>query len=249
MKSTALQHPEAVRLERWGPVGDRLFFLVDDRDRLFGGDADTPLMLLHAAFDAGRDRLELCLPGGRVLEGPAVAGRDALRVAYDGRRVKGHVVAGEWSRILSDHAGRSLRLARLDEPGTLVDEPVTIVSLASIMELGRRGGRESLDSARFRMTFEVDGCGPHEEDAWAGRRIRIGEAELEVGEAIPRCVITTLDPKTGRQDFPTLKVIAGYRELLPNRDVPFGRYARVSRPGTVCVGDRVETMVPLSHDR
>jgi len=122
----------------------------------------------------------------------------------------------------------------------MVDEPVTLVSLASVAELASHGGRDTLDAGRFRMTFELDGCEPREEDTWNGRAVAIGDAELVVGDPIPRCVITTIDPDSGRQDFPTLKVVAGYRDLMPDGKVPFGVYARVTRPGTVAVGDIVE---------
>lgn len=242
VKSTALHHPSEVRLERSGPVGDREFFLVDGAGRRFGGDSKTPLMRIRAEFDRGRDHLELALPDGTTVAGPAAGGGDAISVRYEGRQVGAHVVEGEWSDALSHHVGRFVRLARLDEPGTLVDEPVTLVSLASVEELGRRGGRPLLDPRRFRMTFELDGCRAHEEDGWSGRRAGIGEAEVEVGDAIPRCVITTLDPDTGVQDFSTLRVIAGYRELTPDGEVPFGRYANVTRSGIVRVGDAIDLL-------
>jgi hypothetical protein len=239
VKSTALHHPEAVRLDASGPVGDRRFFFVDGSGDWFGGDVDLPLMVVSSELDEGRGRLALTLPDGGVIEGSASADGDPISVTYDGRAVGARLLGGDWSAELSERLGRPLHLGRLDQPGTLVDEPVTIVSLASVAALGHHGGREGLDAARFRMTFELDGCEPHEEDTWIGRRIAIGEAELLVGGPIPRCVITTIDADTGKQDFPTLKVIAGYRELTPDGDVTFGLYARVTRPGIVRTGDRV----------
>jgi uncharacterized protein YcbX len=239
VKSTALHHPSAVRLEAWGPVHDRLFFFVDDRGQRFGGDAKAPLMVIHSAFDAERDRLWMRMPEGWEVEGSAAGTGDALAVDHVGTRVAAHEVEGDWARVLTDYVGRPTRLARLVEPGTLVDEPVTVVSLASVREAGRHGGRESLEAARFRMTFELEGCEPHEEDTWTGRRVAMGEAELSIGGPVPRCVITTIHPDTGRRDFPTLKVIAGYRDPLPDGGLPFGLYAKVTRPGTVRIGDDV----------
>jgi uncharacterized protein YcbX len=246
LKSSALHHPDEVRLERSGPVHDRLFFFVDADGKRFGGDSKAPLMSIHAEFDDERDRLSMRLPDGSTAEGSVTANGEAISVTYDGRSVPAHLVEGDWTRFLSDHVDRPVRLARLDEPGTLVDEGVTLVSLASVEELGRRGGRETPDARRFRMTFELDGCEPHEEDAWTGRRVEVGDAELLVGGPVPRCVITTLDPDTGRHDFPTLKVIASYRKLLPEEGAPFGVYAQVSRPGTVRVGDALELIDDLS---
>lgn len=240
VKSTALHHPDAVRLETTGPVGDRRIFFVDGSGDWFGGGQDLPLMVIRAELDEENDRLTLTLPDGTALEGSAVADGTPLSSAYyDGRRVGAHLLGGDWGRWLTEHLGRPLALARLDEPGTMVDEPVTVVSLASVRELGRRGGRDDLDATRFRMTFELDGCEPHEEDSWAGRMVAFGDAELEMHGPVPRCVIPTIDANTGRQDFPTLKVIATYRDLMPDRDVPFGVYARVTRPGIVRVGDEV----------
>lgn len=240
VKSTALNHPQEVRLEAPGPVDDRRFFLVDDAGEWFGGDAVAPLMLIRSSYDADLDELELEMPDGQVVTGSAAATGEAITVHYVGEPVPAHVVDGDWSRPLADFAGRPMRLAKLDVPGTLVDEPVTIVSLASVQDLGRRGGRDALDTTRFRMTFDLGDCEPHEEDGWSDERIAIGRAELQVTGPVGRCVITTLDQDTGKQDFPTLKLIAAYREPIKGVDAPFGLFAKVTRPGTVRVGDPVE---------
>jgi uncharacterized protein YcbX len=92
------------------------------------------------------------------------------------------------------------------------------------------------------MLVEVDGCAPHEEDSWQGRRLRIGGAVVRGGEPVPRCVVTTLDPKTGARDFPTLSVIERYRGLSPDNHLPFGVYGDVLEPGDVAVGDLVELL-------
>ena len=241
VKSTALHHPDQVRVEAAGPVDDRRIFFVDGSGDWFGGETSLPLMTIRSELDEEHDRLRLTLADGTVLEGSAAADGEPLSSAYyDGRRADAHLLADDWGTWLTEHLGWPLRLARLDEPGTMVDEPVTLVSLASVAQLAERGGRDALDAGRFRMTFELDGCEPHEEDTWNGRTIAVGEVELAVGDPIPRCVITTIDPDTGRQDFPTLKVIAGYRTLLADGDIPFGVYARVTRPGVVRVGDAIE---------
>ena len=96
--------------------------------------------------------------------------------------------------------GSPVRLARCDVPGDGSDVyHVTMVSRASVEELARNGGRTeegTLDPGRFRMTFELDGCDPHEEDSWAGRRVRFGGATLRVYGQVPRCAVTTQDPST-----------------------------------------------------
>ncbi len=243
VKSTALHHPERIRIERWGAVGNREFFFVDEDGRLFGGSKLGPLVRIRADHDAVADTLRLRFPDGTEVEGPAAAGGTPLEVDFWGRPITSHVVDGPWTEPLSRYAGRSLRLARVERSGDGNDvRPVTLVSLASVEELARRGGAGGpLDPARFRMTIEIDGLGPHEEDSWGGRRVRVGEAVLIVGKPVPRCVVTTHDPSTGERDFPTLSVIKRYRGTLEDGTLPFGVYASVEEPGEVHLGASVET--------
>lgn len=246
VKSTALHNPDETRLEPYGAVGNREFFFVDEDGKRFSGDAKAPLIPVRAEHDTTRGLLTLRMPDGTVAAGDATPGAEALPVDFYGRSVPAHIVDGPFGEALSRYAGRPVRLARVDRRGDAIDvRPVTLVSLASVEELSRQGGREQpVDSRRFRMLFELDGCAPHEEDAWRGRRVRIGEALVRVGEQVPRCVITTLDPDTGVRDFPTLSVIKRYRGVSADGDLPFGVYADVVEPGAVRVGDRVDVLTP-----
>ena len=65
--------------------------------------------------------------------------------------------------------------------------------------------------------------------------MQLGEAIVRVGALVPRCVVTTLDPDSGRPDFPTLDVLATYRKR--ERELVFGVYGDVARSGTLRVGD------------
>jgi MOSC domain-containing protein len=244
VKSTALHHPERIRLDERGAAGDRRFFLVDASGRRFSGATKAPILPIRAAYDEAADRLELRLPNGVVVAGTtAEPDGEALEVNFYGRPVAAHVVDGDFSEALSTYAGHEVRLARPDHPGDAIDvRPVTLVSLESVAELARRGEHEgTLDPGRFRMTIEIEGVSaPHEEDTWAARRVRVGDAVIRVDEPVPRCVVTTLDPATGLRDFPTLKVIRDYRGINAEQQLEFGVYANVVEPGVVSVGDPVE---------
>jgi uncharacterized protein YcbX len=89
------------------------------------------------------------------------------------------------------------------------------------------------------MTFDLDGCAAYEEDTWANRVVGLGGATVRVLGAVPRCVVTTLDPTTGERDFPTLLAIKRSRGVVDG-DLPFGVYAEILEPGAVAVGDAVE---------
>jgi uncharacterized protein YcbX len=249
VKSLALNHPPEVRVEKTGVAGDRLFYLVDGAGRLYAGTRFGPLQTVRPSYDAVGERLSMTFPDGRVIDGDAARFEESLITDFHGRPVRAHVVPGPWSEALSSFAGASLRLARCDLPGDGNDVyHLTLVSQASVDELARKGGRNSrgkLDARRFRMTFELDECDAHEEDAWAGRRVRFGRATLRIYGQVPRCAVTTQDPATGLKDFDTLKVILTYRSRMGDREgIPFGMYAEVERPGRVRVGDRVQAVLP-----
>jgi uncharacterized protein YcbX len=240
VKSTRLHHPDALRIERFGAAGDRDFFFVDAGGELFSATTDAPMLRVTVTYDGAADELAFRFPDGSELRGPAAGDGAPITVDFYGRPVAARIVGGPWEGAFTAYTGRPTRLARADEPGAGMDvEPVTIVSLASVEELARQGERASLDARRFRMTIELEGCRAHEEDTWAGRRVRIGQVELVIGEQVPRCVVTTLNPDTGQRDFSTLKVISRYRGVAPRTAPPFGVYARVLVPGVVHVGDDV----------
>ena len=242
VKSTALHHPDRLRFDKRGALGDRRFFLVDGNGKRFSGATKAPILPVVAEYDEERDELEVRLPDGVVVTGRPEADGEALVVDFYGRRVPARVVDGDFTEALSRYAGHEVRLARPDRPGDALDvRPVTLVSLESVAELARQGGHDgTLDPGRFRMTIEIEGVSrPHEEDAWAGREVRVGEVLLRVGKPVPRCVVTTLDPATGRRDFPTLRVIRDYRGLNAKRELEFGVYAEVVEPGEARVGDPV----------
>ena len=243
VKSTALHHPDRLRFDKRGALGDRRFFLVDGNGKRFSGATKAPILPVVAESAEERDELEVRLPDGVVVTGRPEADGEALVVDFYGRKVPARVVEGEFTEALSRYAGHEVRLARPDRPGDALDvRPVTLVSLESVVELARQGAHHgALDPGRFRMTVEIEGVSrPHEEDSWAGREVRVGEVLLRVGKPVPRCVVTTLDPATGRRDFPTLRVIRDYRGLNAERELEFGVYAEVVEPGEARVGDPVE---------
>ena len=90
------------------------------------------------------------------------------------------------------------------------------------------------------MLIEVNGIGAHEEDAWVGRRLQIGDVLLRGRGHVGRCVITNRHPETGEIDLQTLKILGTYRrEAKTTEPVAFGIYGEVLRPGTIRVGDAV----------
>ena len=240
VKGLGLVHPSEIVLERNGVAGDRRFYLVDAEGRLFNGKQTGLTQRVRADADANGTRLSLGFPDGGSVEGAVELG-DPVETSFFGRPVRGRLVEGAWSRALSDHVGRPIRLVRTDEPGTGVDRThvVSLVSSGSLAEVGRRGGTGPVDGRRFRMTIELAGGAEHEEDAWIGRDLRVGDARIRVVGPVGRCVVTTRNPETGDVDFDTLGVLAGYRTLREGKSFACGVCGDVLEPGRVAVGDGV----------
>lgn len=243
VKGLAVQHPDEIRVEREGVPGNRQFFLLDPRGRLFSGIRHGRLVTVVPDYDPAGERLSLRFPDGSVVEDEIRLG-EAVEVDLWDRPVPTHVVTGPLGEALAGFVGKELRFVRVDAEGGGWDERVvSLLSEASLEELRRRSGHEGpVDGRRFRMLVQVAGCDPHEEDTWIGRRLRLGDAVVSVVEACARCATTTQNPETGRRDFDTLREIPAYRGLTEGKYVDFGVYADVEEPGRVRVGDPVEPL-------
>ena len=244
VKGLGLLHPAETQLTLRGAEGDRRFHLVDASGRLVNGKQLGALMGVRPRYDEQAGTLELSFPEGSTAVGEIALG-DPVETSFYGRPVRGRLVAGPWSVALSAFAGEPLRLARSDDEGDAIDRTlrVSLVSDGSLVELGRQAGG-AVDGRRFRMTFELSGCRPHEEDEWLGRRVRVGDAVVVPREPVGRCAVTTLDPETGARDLDTLRLISGYRGLRDGESIDFGVCGEIARPGRVRVGDPVELLEP-----
>ena len=134
-------------------------------------------------------------------------------------------------------------------PGTYFDAyPIHLLTTASLRALARLAPGSRIDVRRFRPNILVDTPGGGDagggddgaddgefpEQGWIGRRITVGDVGLEVVTACPRCVMVTRGFADLPQDGGVLRTVV--RHAGQN----LGVYARVTEPGTVRLGDRVE---------
>jgi len=241
VKSLGLSHPQSVHVGPAGILEDRRFCVVDEHGKMVTQREIGMLVQVRTEYRPDPERLALRFPDGAVAEGTPEPGETVATRVW-GRDVAGRVVVGNWAEALSEFCGKPLRLVRAEELGGYLDEfPVSLLSQASVEELGRQPwGKIASDGRRFRPTLLLTGCQPHEEDSWLNRRVQVGkELRLRVVARDPRCAITTHDPDTGERDADTLRVILSYRPHP--KTAYFGVYAIVEQPGTVAVGDSVTT--------
>ena len=240
VRSLGLESRTEIRLDSNGVSEDRRFFLVDETGRLVDGLIAGPIVQVEARTDPAATMLRLAFPDGTVVEDTITLGTPIQARIY-GRTATGHVVNGPWAAALEEIAGRSLQVVRCDEVGgTRAGHPASLVTDGSLAELGRQLGTAAVDGRRFRMLIELDGGEPHEEDTWVGQRVSLGEAILRISAPVPRCAMTTHHPETGLADLDTLRAIMGYRGFGEGRDILFGVWGEVERPGTIRVGDELD---------
>ena len=110
-------------------------------------------------------------------------------------------------------------------------ESVAILNRASLRALGQPAGA-LLDERRFRGNIWLEGLASWEEFDLVGKELILGEATLKVVEPITRCRATHGNPETGRADVDALAMLkAGWGHQ------DFGVYAKVTRAGSVSIGD------------
>lgn len=225
-----------VDLSADGPVGDRVFCLVDPARRRVVRTVENPTLMQTRATWEAAGVLTVSLPSATVEGVPSGAG-ETRTLDYWGRRVTLEILNGPWAAAYSTHLGYDVVLARAAGGDVVYGASVSLVTTGSLDELSRRVGTRMLDS-QFRATFTVHTDTPHSEDAWIGQRLRLGTAEIEVGRAIPRCRVIDLDPDTGIPRAEAMKALADYRRQ--GNEVVFGVDAVVTKPGRVQLGDDVD---------
>ena len=218
---------DVLRLDDRGPVGDREWCLVDVDARRVLRTVQHPSLMGVVAGMSGVV-LELTLPSGEsVAAEPALSG-EVVTCDYWGRQVEVALTDGPHAQLVSDHLGQDVRLARAPRGGVVYDAPISLVGTGSLREL-------EADAARFRATLVVETDEPWIEYTWLGREVRVGDALIRVGGAIPRCAVIDHHPETGIKDRRLLKALVQQRPVNRAGEPMFGVYAEVVRAGVVAV--------------
>jgi uncharacterized protein YcbX len=123
-------------------------------------------------------------------------------------------------------------------PGTYFDAfPIHIVTDRSLATLAALAPGSDFDVRRFRpnlvVAVEPDVDGGFPEQDWLGRRIRVGDVELEVAASCPRCSMVTHEFSDLVADPRVL------RTIVRDADQNVGVYATVVAPGNVETGSPV----------
>lgn len=231
-------------------VGDRTWGIIDD---------ETGKLMTAKRY-------------GRLLEASA---DDTTITLGDGRSVA--IDAPEASAVVSDWLGRAVTLSRAGEvpdtgyemtfdppnddaeyyeiptpPGTFLDLAAAhLMSSATLAACEQARPDLNWDVRRFRPNLLVDvadGIEPFGEEAWVGRTLSVGSAELTVQSPTVRCAMPLraqpgLGDQPGLERQPALQrqkgMFAAMNELNGTYPNHLGLYLQVVRPGTVAIGDQL----------
>ena len=185
---------------------------------------DERLAQLQTEFDDTTDTLTVFRGGRQVARGVLTQkiGRTMIEDFFQAfmkeeARGRPKLVEAAEGHALSDH-----------------DSPViSIINLASLQDMVRVLGAAP-DARRFRGNFVVDGMEPWAEFELCGKRIKVGDAILEVIQRIDRCGATNVDPDTAERDLNIPKALMrGYGHI------DCGVFAKVIESGHVREGDTI----------
>lgn len=185
---------------------------------------DERLATLQAAYDPATAMLVLNRAGKPVARGKidTPTGRlliDQFLAAY----MKDAAVPGPYKLV------ESPGMAFTDIP----DKAVSLINLASVRDI-ERITRAPVDPLRFRGNLHLEGFEPWAEMEWVGKRLRVGDVELEVFKTTTRCAATEVNPATAERDMNIVKALkGGFGHAV------CGVYARVVTGGGVGKGDGV----------
>jgi uncharacterized protein YcbX len=223
VKSLQGERIDFVEVTGDGLEGDRRFAIYDLETGLGLTGRRAPELLFASARWRDDGSVEITLPDG------SPAPDDEALSAWLGRPVALRSCDADVARRYEYPEVDFERETEYDwaafegAPGPFHDSSRAQVSLLSTATIG------SWDRRRFRPNVLLDGEG---EDALVGSQVSLGDAVLDVGKRIQRCVMTTRPQPGGiERDLTVLRTIA--RE----RDACLAVGALVIRPGRVSVGD------------
>jgi uncharacterized protein YcbX len=215
VKSVLGEQLDQLWLDRAGPVGDRIWGLRTADGRLGSGKNSHRFVrldgMLQMSARTTRTDVLLRLPDGRELTMTDTVLPEALAAVV----------------------GRTVAVDRADGQPHHDAAPLHLVTTASLRWWADQAPEPEVSWQRTRANVVVDVPGSDRvEDGWVGRKLRIGDSEVEIVEPTERCAMVT-HAQAG------LDHAAELLRVLAPHDLNLGVYATVVTPGTVRVGDPV----------
>lgn len=248
---------QAVVTER-GLEHDRLYMIADDQKK-FLSQRQLEQMATISTTIRNNGSLEISAPGKQSITiSPDQLETSIKDVQQRKETLKVHMAPQDLSDWISDFLGQTVSLARISDahPRTLHSDfnpqpsdhtgfpdrsPILIANTASLQSLQTHfetGSNITID--RFRANIVLDSNEVFAEDMW--HHIKIGDVELELVGPCSRCVMTTIDQKTGQKTGSKEPLATLRQQRFGKGGVFFGEHSIPRKLGTIRVGDEVRIL-------
>lgn len=230
---------------RVGPRGlehDREWMLITAAGRFVTQRSHPILALLRATPDAQGITLSHPQAGDLRIEAPlpmTTQPADWRRVTVWKREIEAIDAGENAAQFASALIGEPARIVAGGSDHFADSYPLLVCTQASLGDLNRRLP-EALPMSRFRPNIVLAGAEAWQEDHI--RELRVGGLRLKLVKPCTRCVMTRIDPLTGKRGLDPLPVLQEFRFDENLRGVTFGQNARVaSGAGSLLrLGDTIE---------
>jgi len=139
-------------------------------------------------------------------------------------------------RQMVEIAGPDAQLVRDDSAQRFDILPLLVATDGAIAAFGR-------DGRRLRPNIVVGGVDGLEERSWERKCLRIGDVMIGIEDLRMRCVMTTFDPDTLKQDRDVL------RDIVRRFGGKLALNCWVIQGGKICVGDIVELVENCEREK
>lgn len=259
VKSAAGILLEQVELDHRGPLLDRVWMVVDSKNR-FVSQRNAPKMCLIRTVL--QDKV-LCLSAPNMPEihlalEPLVTESIFRNVLVWKDSVNAIDCGDEAASWLSGYLNRDCRLVFMPKSSErLVDKeyakqqqtvgfadgfPLLVISEASLeqfnTDLAKQGSSVKVDLHRFRPNIVIAGCEAFAEDNW--NKIQINNIVLSLVKPCSRCIIPALDQDSGVKQMEVIEVLNKTRRR--ERKTYFGQNALHDGPGIIKLHDVVTVL-------
>jgi uncharacterized protein YcbX len=206
VKSMAGEQLESARLDENGVEGDRKVLVRGANGRVITSRTHHKLLGLRGTIGADGD--------------VRIAGPENLKAPYVWN-------TPEALKLAKAAAGPGGELFYYDGPERFDVLPLLVATDGAIAEFG-------YDGRRLRPNIVIGGVEGLGERSWPGKCLRIGEVVIGAQDLRGRCVMTTYDPDTLKQDGGVLQ------DIVDKFDVTLALNCFVAKGGQIRVGDSVE---------
>lgn len=230
-------------------IGDREWVLIDEKGVFLSQRTDPRLATVTCAVT--KQNLQIQIPSIASFDLPSKKNSDRVDASVWSSVVSASLENQKVHQAFSDFLGKEVRLCRFDETsrreasskgvglGVQVRfsdaQQILVINLASLQDLNRQLVTP-IPFDRFRPNIVLSSENAWDEDRWT--RLQVRSLELEAVKPCGRCVVITIDQKTGvSPSKEPLKVLSSFRKI--GNSVAFGQYYLSRTGGSIRVGDQI----------